>query len=153
MLVANENVKRLKILGNSKQNAHNMNICIDYAMRKIHKSLFPFINNKHAEKKALIHSDTCESMQIASFDRNRYLITFIDDVVRFIRDFLISNKKTSIILEAFKIFKNLVKTKLAKHIQIIHTDNDMKYQDVLKDYLKNQGIEYQVTISYSSKFN
>src|SRR5437667_17269 len=78
---------------------------------------------------------------------------FIDDVIRFIYDFLISNKKTSIILEVFKIFKNLAKTKFMKHIQIIHIDNNMKYQDILKDYLKNQSIEYQIIISYSLKFN
>src|SRR5437762_2611320 len=130
-----------------------MNMCIDCAMRKIHKSPFPSINNKHSEKEALIHSDTYESIQIISFDGNKYLIMFIDDAVRFIRDFLISNKKTSIILEVFKIFKNLAETKLAKRIQIIRTDNDTEYQSVLKDYLKNQDIEYQVIISYSSKFN
>ena len=122
-------------------------------MRKIYKSPFPFINNKHAEKRALIHFDICESMQIASFDGNRYLVMFIDDAVRFIRDFLISNKKTSIILEVFKIFKNLAEMKLAKYIQVIRIDNGMEYQDVLKDYLKDQGIEHQVITSYSSKFN
>ena len=58
---------------------------------------------------------------------------FIDDVIKFIYDFLISNKKISIILEVFKIFKNLVKTKLAKYIQIIHIDNNIEYQDILKD--------------------
>src|SRR5947207_971752 len=118
MLVANENVKRLEILGNSKQNAHDMNICIDYAMRKIHKSLFSFINNKHAKKKALIHFDTCKSMQVTSFDENKYLIMSIDDIIKFIHDFLISNKKINIILEVFKIFKNLTEIKLAKYIQI-----------------------------------
>ena len=153
MLVASENVKRLKILENPKQDAHDMNVYIDCAMRKIHKSSFSFINNKYAEKKALIHFDTCEPMQIASFSENKYLIIFIDDIVRFIYNFLISNKKINIILEAFKIFKNLAETKLAKRIQIIRTDNDTEYQSVLKDYLKNQDIEYQVIISYSSKFN
>src|SRR5947207_4179472 len=122
-------------------------------MRKIYKSLFPFINNKHAEKRALIHFDIYESIQITSFDENKYLIMFIDDMSKFTHNFLISNKKTSIILEVFKIFKNLAKMKLAKRIQIIRINNGTEYQDVLKDYLKNQGIEYQVTMSYSSKFN
>ena len=106
-------------------------------MKKIHKSPFSSINNKHAEKRVLIHFNIYEPMQIASFDGNKYLITFIDDMSRFTHDFLISNKKTSIILKAFKIFKNLAETKLAKCIQIIYIDNDMEYQSVLKDYLKN----------------
>ena len=130
-----------------------MNICVGCVMRKIHRSYFSSINNKHSEKRVLIHFDIYESMQIVSFEENRYLVMFIDDAIRFIRDFLISNKKTSIILEIFKIFKNLAETKLAKHIQIIRIDNNMKYQDILKDYLKNQDIEHQVIISYSSKFN
>ena len=67
--------------------------------------------------------------------------------------FLIPNKKASTVLEVFKIFKNLAETKLAKRIQAIRTDNGMEYQGVLKDYLKDQGIEHQVTTSYSSESN
>ena len=106
----------------------NMNMCVDCAMGKIYKSSFPSINNIHTEKRALIHSDIYESMQISSFDGNKYLTIFIDDVIRFNHDFLIPDKKINIILGVFKIFKNLAEMKLAKHIQIIRTDNDMKYQ-------------------------
>ena len=70
-LAVSGNVEGLEILENSKQDAHDMNMFIDCAMGKIYKSSFPFINNKHSEKRALIHSDTCESMQVSSFDRNR----------------------------------------------------------------------------------
>jgi len=153
MLTANGNVKELEILGDPKQDAQDMNVYVGCAIGKTYKSLFSSINNKHTEREALIHFDIYESIQVSSFDGNKYLAIFIDDVSRFTRDFLISNNKTSIILEVFKIFKNLAETKLAKHIQIIRTDNDMKYQSVLKDYLKNQSIEHQVTMSYSSKFN
>src|SRR5438046_4519244 len=141
-LAASRNVKGLEILGNPKQDAHDMDVCIGCAMGKIHRSPFPSINNKHLEKGALIHSDTCGPMQVASFGGNRYLITFIDDAARFIHGFLIPNKKASTILEAFKIFKNLAETKLAKHIQAIHTDNGTEYQGVLKEYLREQGIEH-----------
>src|SRR5437762_14189177 len=92
-------------------------------------------------------------MQVASFGGNRYLIMFIDDAARFIHGFLIPNKKASTILEAFKIFKNLAETKLTKHFQAIHTDNVMEYQGVLKDYLKDQGIEHKITMPYSPESN
>ena len=39
------------------------------------------------------------------------------------------------------------------YIQIIYIDNNIKYQNILKNYLKNQDIKYQVIISYFSKFN
>src|SRR5208282_5995618 len=107
------------------QDIKDINIYVDYAMEKVYKSFFSFINNIYAEKKVLIHSDIYKSMQILSFDGNRYLITFIDDVIKFIYDFLISNKKINIILEIFKIFKNLIKTKFIKYIQIIHIDNNI----------------------------
>jgi len=90
-------------------------------------------------------------MQVPSFDT--YLVTFIDDTARFIRGFLIPNKKANTVLEAFKIFKNLAETKLAKRIQAIRTDNGTEYQGVLKDYLKDQGIEHQVTTPYSPESN
>src|SRR5436190_22691937 len=130
-----------------------MDVCVGCAMGKIHRSPFPSINNIHIEKGALIHSDTCGPMQVPSFSGNRYLVTFIDDTARFICSFLIPNKKASTILEAFKIFKNLADMKLTKHIQTIHTDNGMEYQGVLKDYLKDQDIEHQVTMPYSPESN
>src|SRR5208282_3375320 len=144
-LAASGNVEGLEILGNPKQDAKDMDVCVGCAMGKIHRSPFPSINNIHAEKGALIHSDTCGPMQVPSFGGNRYLVTFIDDAARFIRGFLIPDKKASTVLGAFKIFKNLAETKLAKRIQAIRTDNGIEYQGVLKDYLKDQGIEHQVT--------
>ena len=123
-LAASGNVQGLEILGDPKQDAKNMDVCVGCAMGKIHRSPFPSINNKHTEKGALIHSDTCGPMQVPSFGGNRYLVTFIDDATRFTRGFLTPNKNlASTVLEAFKIFKNLAETKLAKHIQAIRTDN------------------------------
>jgi len=107
----------------------------------------------HTEKGALIHSDTCGPMQVSSFGGNKYLATFIDDASRFTRGFLIPDKKANTVLGAFKIFKNLAETKLAKRIQAIRTDNGTEYQGVLKDYLKDQGIEHQVTTPYSPESN
>src|SRR5437773_9280371 len=152
-LAASGNVEGLEILGNPKQDAHDMDVCIGCAMGKIHRSPFPSINNKHSEEGALIHSDTCGPMQVTSFGGNRYLVTFIDDATRFTRGFLTPNKKASTVLEAFKIFKNLAETKLAKHIQAIRTDNGTEYQGFLKDYLKDQDIEHQVTTPYSPESN
>ena len=62
IFITNENVKKSKILGNSKQNAHDMNIYIDCVMKKIHKSFFSFINNKYAKKEILIHFNIYKSM-------------------------------------------------------------------------------------------
>ena len=100
-LAASGNVEGLEILGDPKQDAKNMDVCVGCAMGKIHRSPFPSINNKHTEKGALIHSDTCGPMQVPSFGGNKYLVTFIDDATRFIRGFLIPDKKASTVLEAF----------------------------------------------------
>src|SRR5436190_132170 len=152
-LTASGNDEGLEILRNPKQDAKNMDVCVGCAMGKIHRSPFPSINNKHSEKGALIHSDTCGPMQVTSFGGNRYLVMFIDDAARFIRGFLIPNKKAGTVLEAFKIFKNLAETKLTKRIQAMRTDNSTEYQGVLKNYLKDQGIEHQVTTPYSTESN
>src|SRR5204862_8328939 len=84
---------------------------------------------------------------------NGQLVTYIDDAAAFIRSLLISNKKASNVLDAFKIFPTLAETKLAKRIQVIRTDSSTEYQGVLKDYLKDQGIEHQVTTPYSPESN
>lgn len=62
MLTVSGNIEELEILGDPKQDVKDMNVCVDYAMRKIYRLSFSSINNKYAEKRTLIHSDICGSI-------------------------------------------------------------------------------------------
>jgi transposase InsO family protein len=120
---------------------------------KIHRSPFPSVNNRHVKKGALIHSDTCGPIQVQSVGGNKYLVTFIDDATRFIRGFLIPNKKASTVLNAFIIFQNLVETETGCKILAIRTHNGTEYKRVFDVHLKQHGIQHQVTTPYSPESN
>jgi hypothetical protein len=152
-LAASGNVEGLSILGNPQQDADELDVCIGCALGKIHRSPFPSINNRHIKKGALIHSDTCGPIQVQSVGGNKYLVTFIDDATRFIRGFLIPNKKASTVLDAFIIFQNLMETEAGCKILAIRTDNGTEYKGVFDVHLKQHGIQHQVTTPYSPESN
>jgi hypothetical protein len=152
-LAASGNVQGLSILGNPEQDAKELDVCLGCALGKIHRSPFPSINNRHVKKGALIHSDTCRPIQVQSVGGNRYLVTFIDDATRFIRGFLIANKRAQTVLEAFITFQNLVETEAGCKILAIRTDNGTEYKGVFDIHLKQHGIGHQVTTPYSPESN
>jgi hypothetical protein len=83
----------------------------------------------------------------------KYLITFIDNASRFIRGFLIPNKKAQTVVEAFIIFQNLVETEAGCKVLAVHTDNGTEYKGVFDVHLKQHGIEHQVTTLYPLESN
>ena len=152
-LATSGNVQGLSILGNLNQDAEESDVCLRYALGKIHRSPFPSVNDRHVKKGALIHSDTCELIQVQSVRGNKYLMMFIDDGIRFIRGFLIPNKRAQMVLEAFIIFQNLVETEVGCKILAIRIDHGTEYKGVFDVHLKQHGIQHQVMTSYSLESN
>lgn len=140
-LAASRNVVGLSILGNPKQDAEASDVCMGCALGKIHRSSFPSVNNKHVTRGALIYSDTCGPIQVQLIGGNKYLVIFIDDATRLIRGFLIPNKKSKTLLDAFVTFQNLVETEIGCKILAIRTDNGTEYQGVFDVHLKQHGIQ------------
>jgi transposase InsO family protein len=90
---------------------------------------------------------------VQSVGGNRYIVTFIDDATRFMRGFLIPNKKAKTVLDAFIIFQNLVETETSCKVLAICTDNGTEYKGVFDIHLKQHGIQHQVTTPYSPESN
>jgi len=73
----------------------------------------------------LIHTDICGPFPIASWNGQRYFITFIDDYSRYGYLYLIHEKSQS--LDVFKSFKNEVELQLGKKIKVVKSDCGGEY--------------------------
>ena len=110
----------------------------------------------------LIHTDICGPFPIASWNGQRYLITFIDDYSRYGYLYLIHEKSQA--LDVFKSFKAKVELQLGKKIKAVKSDRGGEYYgryDGSEEqrlgpfaiFLKECGIVPQYTMSGKPSMN
>ena len=109
-----------------------------------------------------IHTDICGSFSMASWNGQRYFISFIDDYSHYGYLYLIHEKSES--LDMFKIFRAEVKTQLSKKIKCVRSDRGgeycNRYEDSgeqcpgpFADFLEECGIVPQYTMPGSPSMN
>ncbi|RDX96303.1 hypothetical protein CR513_21054, partial [Mucuna pruriens] len=76
----------------------------------------------------LIHTGICGPFPTASWNRQQYFITFIDDYSRYDYLYLIHEKSQS--LDVFKSFKIEVELQLGKKIKAVKSDHDGEYYGI-----------------------
>ncbi len=92
-------------------------------------------------------------MQVQSVGGNKYLATFIDDATCVIRGFLLPDKSAKSLLDVFILFRSFLETETGCKVLAIRTDNGTEYKGAFDVYLKQHGIEHQVTTPYSPESN
>jgi transposase InsO family protein len=135
-------------------NSCNMNeFCEICPQGKMTRMTFSSRNEiKTREILDLIHSDVCGPMQTNSVSGKKYLLTFIDDFSRYAVIYFLREK--SEVLEKFKEFVQFVKTKFNKTPKIIRSDRGGEYcGHQFKNFLKEEGIQQQLTAPYSPQQN
>ncbi|KAK9672915.1 hypothetical protein RND81_12G134500 [Saponaria officinalis] len=81
--------------------------------------------NRATDVLELIHTDICGPFPTASWNGQRYFISFIDDYSRFGYLYLIHEKSES--LDMFKAFKAEVELQLNKRIKVVRSDRGGEY--------------------------
>ena len=81
--------------------------------------------NRCSDVLELIHMDICGSFPTASWNRQQYFITFINDYSRYGYLYLIHEKSQS--LDVFKNFKAEVENQLSKKIKVVKSDCGGEY--------------------------
>lgn len=100
----------------------------------------------------LIHTDVCGPMQTATPGGKRYIITIIDDYSRFTIIKLLAQK--SEVESTIRQFIEFTKTKFAKKPKIMRSDRGGEYTgNRFKEYLRNEGIQTQLTAPYTPQQN
>ncbi|KAL3613382.1 hypothetical protein CASFOL_042795 [Castilleja foliolosa] len=102
----------------------DLNVCVECIKGKQtkHKKLGAYRSMDVLE---LIHTDICEPFPTASWNGQRYFITFIDDYSRYGYLYLIHEKSEA--LDMFKIFKAEVENQLGKKIKCVKSDRGGEY--------------------------
>ena len=110
------------------------------------------VTERRSKPLELVHSDLCES-HVVSIGGGRYALTFTDDCTRYGRVFILSNKKASTVLTAFKDFQAWAERQSGHKIKQIRTDRGTEYMDEMIAYVKSIGIEYCPTAAHSPQSN
>lgn len=113
---------------------------------------FKASNRKSTKPLQLIHTDLSGIVRISNSGQYRYFLIFIDDYSRFCTVFLLSRKFQ--VFEAFKEYKSWIELKTGHKIVTLRSDNGTEYvNDIFNDYLKQNGIEHQLTNIYTPQQN
>jgi transposase InsO family protein len=91
-------------------------------------------------------------MKTLSHQGNQYFITFIDDFSRKSFTYFINTKDQA--FNKFREFKSQVEKETGRHIKFLRTDRGGEYtSNYFQSYLKNHGIQHQLTAPYSPQQN
>ena len=94
-----------------------------------------------------ISSDLCGPISPVTYDNKRYIVTFLDRKTRFLEIKLLKIKEETI--EAFKRFRERVKTQENKRVKIFSTDNGTEFVNKsFQSLFEKDGTIYQINVAY-----
>ncbi|GKA33576.1 retrotransposon protein, putative, ty1-copia subclass [Tanacetum coccineum] len=113
--------------------------CKSCISEKMARNPFPHQVERAKDLIGLIHTDVCGPFITMSRECASYLITFIDDFIRYGYVYLMKHKHE--VFETFKVFQNEVKNQLGKKIKAIRSDQGGKYlSHEFVNHMKSYGI-------------
>ncbi len=90
-------------------------------------------------------------MNVKSFGKSQYFVTFIDEYSRYTEVYFLKSKDE--VLEKFKQYVSQAE-KLGKRVKNLRSDNGGEYcSKVFDDYLKAKGITHQTTVPHCPEQN
>ena len=100
----------------------------------------------------LVHSYLIGPIPTPSYGGSRYVLTFIDDYLRFSSMYFLKLK--SEVFEQLKIWKELVENKSENKIKILRNDNGKEYVKKIMQHLCEEcGIQMQHSTPYTPQQN
>lgn len=123
--------------------------CIEGKMTRL-----PFSESKNKSKDIfdLVHSDVCPVPQVMTPGRKKYVVTFIDDYSHYTKIYLIGHKDET--FEKFKEYLRAAENQFKKKIKVLRSDRGGEYiSNEMKQFLKSEGIESQLTTPYTPEQN
>lgn len=124
--------------------------CIKAKMSR--KSIPKKSESRAAEVLDLIHTDVCGPMQTTTPSGNRYFMTMIDDNSKYTKVYLLKNK--SEVPAKIQEYVKYVQTKFRVTPKKIRSDRGGEYTgEKLKSFLRNEGIQMELTNPYTPQQN
>lgn len=159
-------VSKLKILEMSKANSVvGMNVatdlptkCDDCLAGKSTRQPFPKdnISPKNNTRKTsvleLVHSDLMGPIDVESWGKNRYLLSFVDDASRYVHARFLRYKNQA--FEEFKKWKVEVEKQTGRKLKRLRTDNGLEFcSKQWTEFCEAEGICHETTMVYTPQQN
>lgn len=117
------------------------------------KLKFPKVANKHSSAVMdLVHTDVCGPMQTKTASMKQYILTLIDDHIKYTAIYLLQHKS-----ETFSKLQQYVEMCLnmfGRKPKFIRSDSGGEYvAGEVVDYLNTNGIQYERTVPYTPQQN
>lgn len=96
----------------------------------------------------LVHSDLCRPISPESYDRRRYMMTFVDDYTHFTVVYLLQSKSEA--FKYFKIYEAMSTAHFNTRLSRFRCDNGREYISTeMKNYFEEKGIQFEFTMRYT----
>lgn len=121
---------------------------------KAKQTRIPFGEKRTRAKRPLeiVHTDVCGPIDPITWDKKKYMITFIDDFTHFVMVYLIEGKYE--VADTVKEYANQVETKWNLKISKLRCDNGREYvNEELKIWCRRRGTILDVTTPYTPQLN
>ena len=143
--------KALKELKNPSNNNHIKEltdfICEECILAKATKHINHSVSdNVYTKYLQLVQSDLFGPVQVYSFSKKHYFITFLDAYTKWLEIDLLSHKNHA--FKAFKDYLNREERISDKELKVLRTDNGTEYNEISK-YCTEKGIIHQKTAPYA----
>jgi len=113
---------------------------------------FPSGGKRAKQILELVHNDVFGPMNVPSWGKSVYYVSFIDDFSR--NTWVYFLKKKSEVFNTFKEFKTLVENQTEKKIKVLRTDNGGEFcSKEFEELCKKCGIARQKTTPYTPQQN
>jgi hypothetical protein len=159
--LAHANEKAVAALGKNEKNGINLNIAPDeVACAKCTQAKLPASSKTYPLVPSgtkigdLIFSDVCGEMPVTGYNLEKYFVTFIDAASKHLFIELLPDKTAESVLASFKKVHKILKNAFSNPVKRLHTDNGGEYDnDLMKEYLAEEGIELTTTAPYNPRSN
>lgn len=147
-----DDIKMMMRLGFKVKECNCSNVCDACVKGKMSRLSFPKVSEKKKNRLECIVSDVCGPMQTRTISHAKYFITFTDLFSGYTEVSFMKSKDES--AEKTMQFIEKLKTQLGEKPKVFRSDRGGEYLNLkLQQYLKDEGIEFQCTVSYSPQQN
>lgn len=100
----------------------------------------------------IVHTDIAGPITPASYDGDKYFVTFIDDYSNFVYVYVIKSKDK--VVNCFKEYARMVQTKFNLNISLLRCDNGREYiSNEMKSFCRENGTVIDFTNPYTPEQN
>lgn len=145
-----------KILSQDKEHKVNLSKNVEKCWTCVEGKQTKLPHNQHRIRAKrplqLIHSDLIGPINPVSYDKKKYVLTFVDDYTHFAAAYIIESKTE--VLKFFKKYEAMATAHFNSKVSRFRCDNGREYisNEIVK-YFEEKGIQFEFTIRYTPEQN